>query len=78
MKYSILKRKMQVFLNKIHTFPKSYVVRHIFEISAEGVPEVVILETLGKLGGDGQRRSSHVTGETWPLTMNCFALKTWL
>ena len=41
---------MRIFLNKIHTFPKSFVVRHIFKVSAEGLLEIVILETVGKLG----------------------------
>ena len=47
---------MKVFLNKTNAFPKSYVGRPIFKISAEEILEVVTLETLSEVEGIGQGR----------------------
>lgn len=59
---------MQVFLNKIYTFPESYVVRHSFEISAEGLLEIVILETIGQVGVMGKEEVVMLQKEhgLWP------------
>lgn len=59
---------MQVFLKKIYTFPKSYVVSHIFEIPAEGLLGMVILETVDKLGVTGKEEVTVLQEEhsLWP------------